>query len=55
MKVFDLLPGGKVKEDLHKVQNDGTGEEDIEMGTDGGSDEKSEYQTEVDGHGNKEK
>ena len=39
--VYDYLPGGKVKKDLDDVENDGAGEEDVEMGPEGGANEKA--------------
>ena len=48
------VPGGKIKEDLDEVENDEAGEEDVEMGPEGGSDQKSKQENEVDGHGDEE-
>ena len=46
--------GGKIKEDLDEVENDEAGEEDVEMGPEGGTDQKSNEENEVDGHGDEE-
>ena len=48
------IPGGKIKEDLDEVEKDGAGEEDVEMGPEGGTDQKSNEEKEVDGHGDEE-
>ena len=52
--ITTIIPGGKVNEDLDEVENDEAGEEDVEMGPEGGTDQKSNEENEVDGHGDVE-
>ena len=51
---YQYLPGGKVKKYLEEVEDDEAGKEDVEMGPEGGSNQKSNQENEVDGCGDEE-